>query len=128
MSHVYVFSRNSLDEVNPLCLNPTKWSSTLKQFVGKLPTSCLSVFDHFVGLALKELNGLGIFHMSGNNTFKTSDFADPHFSFWSSKGALLYHNVLMEENYCEAWSTWFCVFSPKSFSSCHLTEEKSKSI
>ena len=39
------------------------------------------LFDHFVGLALKELNGLGIFHMSGSNTFKTSDFADPHFSF-----------------------------------------------
>ena len=28
----------------------------LKQFVGKLPTSCLSVFDNFVGLALKGLS------------------------------------------------------------------------
>ena len=37
--------------VNPLSTNPTKWSNTLKQFVGKLPTICLSVFDHFVGLA-----------------------------------------------------------------------------
>ena len=35
--------------------NPTKWTNTLKQFVGKLPTNCLSVFDHFVGLALKGL-------------------------------------------------------------------------
>ena len=26
-----------------------------KQFVGKSPTNCLSVFEHFVGLALKEL-------------------------------------------------------------------------
>ena len=25
-------------------------------FVGKLPTNCLSVFDHFVGLSLKGLN------------------------------------------------------------------------
>ena len=40
---------------NPLSTNITKWSNTLKQFVGKLPTDCLSVFDHFVGLALKEL-------------------------------------------------------------------------
>ena len=40
---------------NPLSANPTKWSSTLKQFVDKLPTNCLSVFDHFVKLALKEL-------------------------------------------------------------------------
>ena len=41
--------------LNPLSTNPTKLSNTLKQFVGKLPTNCLSVFDHFVGLALKGL-------------------------------------------------------------------------
>ena len=41
-----------LEEVanfNPLTTNPTKWSNTLKQFVGKL------LFDHFVKLALKGL-------------------------------------------------------------------------
>ena len=38
---------------NPLSANPTKWSNTLKQFVGNLPTNCLSVFDHFRNLALK---------------------------------------------------------------------------
>ena len=42
--------------INPLSANPTKWSNKFKQFVGKLPTNCLSVFDHFVGLALKGLN------------------------------------------------------------------------
>ena len=41
--------------LNPLSANFKKWSNTLKQVVGKLPMSCLSVFDHFVGLALKEL-------------------------------------------------------------------------
>ena len=41
--------------LNPLSANFTKWSNTLKEFVGKLPTNCLSVFDHFVGLALKGL-------------------------------------------------------------------------
>ena len=41
--------------INPLSANPTKWSNTLKQFVGKLPTNCLSVFDHFVEFALKGL-------------------------------------------------------------------------
>ena len=40
---------------NPLSANFTKWSNTLKQFVGKLPTNCLSAFDHFVGLASKGL-------------------------------------------------------------------------
>ena len=34
--------------VNLLSANPTKWSNTLKQFVGKMLTKCLSVFDHFV--------------------------------------------------------------------------------
>ena len=41
--------------VNSLSASFTKWSNTLKQFVGKLPTNCLSVFDNFLGLALKKL-------------------------------------------------------------------------
>ena len=41
--------------VNPLGANFINWSNTLKQFVGKLPTNCLRVFDHFVGLAFKRL-------------------------------------------------------------------------
>ena len=32
---------------NPLNANPTKWSNTLKQFVGNLSTNFFSVFDHF---------------------------------------------------------------------------------
>ena len=43
-------------KINPLGANPTKWSNTFKQFVGKLPTNRLSVFDHFVGLALKGIS------------------------------------------------------------------------
>ena len=42
--------------LNPLSANNTKWSKTLKQFVGNLPTNCLSLFDHFVELALKGLS------------------------------------------------------------------------
>ena len=42
-------------ELNPSSANPTKWPNTLQQFVGKLPKNCLSVFGHFVGLALKGL-------------------------------------------------------------------------
>ena len=41
--------------VSPLSADPTKWSNTLNQFFGNLPTNCLSVFDHFVGLTLKGL-------------------------------------------------------------------------
>ena len=44
--------------VKPLSANPEKWSNTLKQLVGNLPTNCLSVFDHFMNLALKGLKHL----------------------------------------------------------------------
>ena len=40
---------------NPLSTNPAKWSNTLKIIRRLLPTNCLMVFDHFVGLALKGL-------------------------------------------------------------------------
>ena len=43
--------------ISPLSAIITKWSNILKQFVGKLPTNSLSVFDHFVGLTLKGLEG-----------------------------------------------------------------------
>ena len=52
------FFRNLLFYLNPLSANPTKWSKTLKQFVGNFPTICFSVFDHFVGLALKGLKSI----------------------------------------------------------------------
>ena len=42
--------------LNPLSANITKWSNTLKQFVGKFRTNCLIVFDHFVGWVLKGIN------------------------------------------------------------------------
>ena len=42
-------------KLNTLSANFTKWSDTLKQFLANLPTNCLSVFNHFVELALKEL-------------------------------------------------------------------------
>ena len=41
--------------LNCLGVNPTKWSNTLKQVVGNLPTNCSNLFDHFVGLALEGL-------------------------------------------------------------------------
>ena len=42
------FSGEIYNFFNPFSANPTKWSNTLKQFVGN---NCLSVFDHFVKLA-----------------------------------------------------------------------------
>ena len=45
-----------INNLNPLSINFTKWSNIFKQFVGNLPTNCLSVFGHFAGLELKGLN------------------------------------------------------------------------
>ena len=47
-----------------LSVNPTKWSNTFKQFVGKLPTNYLSVFHHFMILALKELTNVRIHQLT----------------------------------------------------------------
>ena len=41
--------------VNPLSAKLIKWPNPLKQFIDNLPTNCLSVFGHFVGLTLKGL-------------------------------------------------------------------------
>ena len=38
---------------NSLSATPTKWSNTLKQFVGQLPTNCLRVLEHFANWRLK---------------------------------------------------------------------------
>ena len=54
--HYLLSPYSTKSDFNPLSAKFIKWSNTLKQFVGKLPTNCLSVFGHFVGLALKGLN------------------------------------------------------------------------
>ena len=53
-----VFVYKNITNINPLSANITKWPNTLKQFLGQLPANCLSVFDCFVGLALKGLKSL----------------------------------------------------------------------
>ena len=52
MTGFYMKRNTGLKWVNSLSANPTKRSNTLKQFIEK---NCLSVFDHFVKLALKGL-------------------------------------------------------------------------
>ena len=45
-----LFTSSQINSIhNPLSTNPTKWSN-------KLPTNCLSVFDHFMGWCLKGYN------------------------------------------------------------------------
>ena len=47
--------------INSVNANPTKWSNILKQFVGNLPTDCLTAFDHFVILVPKGLEPFTFF-------------------------------------------------------------------
>ena len=56
MVHIYENSQTiKVNSLNSLSANFTKGSNTVTHFVGNLPTNCLSVFVHFVGLVLKEL-------------------------------------------------------------------------
>ena len=58
----------------PFSANPTKWSNTLKQFISKLLMNCLSVFDHFVGLALQGLKHIGLRRrLTDSNYFYTEE-------------------------------------------------------
>ena len=60
--------------LNPLSANFTKLSNMLKQFVGNLPTNCLSEFGHFVGLALKRL----IQFTTKNKIFPARQIIEPY--------------------------------------------------
>ena len=51
-------------KIYPLNANPTKWSNMPKQFFGKSRRIVLSVFDHFVWLALKGLRFIEISSLS----------------------------------------------------------------
>ena len=52
LNHIY---KARPTNINPLSTNLIKLSNTLKQLVGQQLTNYFSVFDHFVGLALKGL-------------------------------------------------------------------------
>ena len=69
---------NIWEDFNPLRGKFIKWSNILKQIVGKLPTICLSVFDHFSGLALK---GLRFFN---NYLPYTGDLNSPKFKIFTN--------------------------------------------
>ena len=57
MLNPFLANTSILYPFNFLSVNPAKWSNTLKQFVGKLPTNYLIVLDHFVGLVIKKSIG-----------------------------------------------------------------------
>ena len=71
---IFIFYENrwwfieDIEYFNPLSANPTKWPNTLKQFVGNLPTNCLSAFDHFLKLVLKGLTQVKTCLTSINNS------------------------------------------------------------
>ena len=60
--------------LNPLSVSFTKLSNTPKQFIGNLPTNCLSESGHFVGLALKTL----IQFTTKNKIFTARQIIEPY--------------------------------------------------
>ena len=81
---------------NPLSTNFTNWSNTLKQFIGKLPTNCLSVFDHFVGLALK-----GLRLMSWISEFSFQKFSSENLQSFSIKN--IFHDNISLRLFYPMW-------------------------
>ena len=61
----------------PLSANFTKWSYTLKQTIRRLlPTNFFSVFDHFVGLALKKDTLAQVFSSEFNEICQNTCFTE----------------------------------------------------
>ena len=63
---------------NPLFAKPTKWSNTLKQFIGNVPTNCLNTFDYFAGLAIQfyEAKTIALFVMNNYFLFSSQYFRE----------------------------------------------------
>ena len=70
--------------INPLSTSPTKLSNRLIQFVGKLSTNCLSVFDHFGGLALEWLSHCIVCEVRKQTHFWALEFVI-HNKSWARK-------------------------------------------
>ena len=92
-------SPNFDSNINPLSSNPTKWLNTLKQFVGKLTTYCLSVFEHFVKLRQKGLREIKWIRLNSLNINTCTSFQQLHLHcrsdlvpkhFWLATLSLLY--------------------------------------
>ena len=74
--------------VNPLSANLRKWSNTLKEFVGNLPTNCLNMFDQFVGLAFKGLTWRLATHMLMGLQLASLLACNSQVSVWQTRNSL----------------------------------------
>ena len=68
--------------INPLSTIPTKWSNTLMQ------RNCLSVLDHFVGLALQGLSRPGGREKRGDH-YRKNIWEENYIIFDSFNGILV---------------------------------------
>ena len=103
---------------NPLRANFTKWSNTLKQFIGKLPTNCLSVFDHFVKLPLKGLTFTC-------QELKTCSWGGYYFPNWDSAILSIYlENFAFLKCIVYGWTLIHQIMFLLIFSRSLMTQEK----
>ena len=68
-------------EINPLSANPTKWINT-KTVHWLLPGNWVSMFDHFVGLAVKGLICYLLFSTKKDSGILKSDQTIVHLKEW----------------------------------------------
>ena len=95
--------------------------NTVVSFLIIIPTRLRTKF-HFLRsvksiFSVALFPGIGIFPMSRNNTFETSDFADPRFFFWSSEGVSLSATVFLWKKLLRNMKQMFsiqsvCIFPP----------------
>ena len=120
-----IFGRVQNFEGNPLSINLTKCSNTLKQFVGNLATNCLRVFDHFVGLALKELtHKISRLHTPKRSTRPELSYKKGVLeSFAKCKGKLLCRSFFLMTSLKKLEHRCFLLYFAKIFKSNFITEQ-----
>ena len=73
------------------------------------PTNCLSVFDHFVGLALTGLHTLNIMCLLPTSVF-TATFENDFVRFCKSNA----HSLLIYVHFCKVVFNWLIFFAPSA--------------
>ena len=91
-----MFGTKLIKSWHRLIQKATKWPNTLKQFVGNLPTNCLSVFDFLVRLKLKELILC---------QFQLAPFGSGHTKYWTLELFYTVHRSV-KSNFCLNIFAW----------------------
>ena len=103
----FLLQRNHCYKVNTLTVNPTKWSSTLKQRIRwQQPTNCSSAFGNFVWLAQKGLK-LSLSAVTAMIILKFNTQKQPYWSFKSNFVEITLRHLCVPVNLLHVFRTPF---------------------